>query len=148
MLFSEQKSGAYTLTALSVADRHATLVAVLLVTACNRCLALVGGELQQHIGDVLARRHQEAVRDCGGDVHHIAGQERVPFASVEPGSQILAGAATSALAHEGSAQVQHALAALDEYDVHDAVVLLGHTIRVTVEQAEPMVAVVRERLAG
>src|SRR5438034_1486095 len=49
-------------------------------------------KLHEHIRNVFPLRDQEAVRDSGGDVNHVAGAERVPFTSVDARADVLTGA--------------------------------------------------------
>ena len=48
------------------------------------------GNLQQHVGDVFAFRHEEAVRNAGRDVQDVAGPKRVSVATLELRAQPLA----------------------------------------------------------
>lgn len=87
------------------------------------------------------------MRDASGDVHDIARGERMEFATGERGAEIFASFRASLLAGHDAAHHELTFARVDHDNVDDLVVLFGIAIGIAVEQAEAMVAVVRQGFA-
>src|SRR4249920_679851 len=88
-------------------------------------MALLRREFYEHVGDVLALRHQETVRNGGRDVHDVAGRQRPTLAAFEARAEPLARAPAAPLADHGPAIDERAFPALHHDDFDDVIVLLG-----------------------
>ena len=71
----------------------------------------------------------------------------MPRSAFEPRAKVFAGAAARAPADHLAPELQRALAALHDDDVHDRVVLLGRAIRIAIQQPEPVMSVIGECFA-
>src|SRR5262245_34825821 len=107
----------------------------------------LGGDLQQHVGEVLSLRHQKAVRNLCGNLNDVTCSNRMALAALDPRPGAFTGAPAGLLVQHFAAKKERRLAALCDHDVDDVVVLFRKAVGITVDVAKTVIAVVGERLA-
>src|SRR5690606_8475761 len=96
---------------------------------------------------MLPIRYQEAMRDGCGDVNDVAGAEGVALTAGQVGASPLAGR-TALRIDQRAAQHELAATTLNDHHVDDSIVLFGTAVGVPANEAEAVVPVIPQRLAG